>query len=143
MSVTIKTADEIAKMRTAGRLAAEVLEMIEPHVVAGVTTDELDSLLSHVAPRLGRFPDCTGTDLAAGIGQIYPSVFLYVYDPSSSSLLIATSLTGRLRYRETTTVSGSYAFETAGDDRVNLYLLTQEPDGGWPEEAFHRLSAAF
>ena len=44
MSVTIKTADEIAKMRTAGRLAAEVLEMIEPHVVAGVTTDELDRI---------------------------------------------------------------------------------------------------
>ncbi|HEY0721042.1 MAG TPA: type I methionyl aminopeptidase [Gammaproteobacteria bacterium] len=44
MSVTIKTADEIAKMRVAGRLAAEVLEMIAPHVKAGVTTDELDRL---------------------------------------------------------------------------------------------------
>ena len=42
MSVTIKTADEIAKMRVAGRLAAEVLEMIEEHVVPGVTTEELD-----------------------------------------------------------------------------------------------------
>lgn len=42
MSVTIKTADEIAKMRVAGRLAAEVLEMIEEHVVPGITTDELD-----------------------------------------------------------------------------------------------------
>ncbi|MCB1760114.1 MAG: type I methionyl aminopeptidase [Gammaproteobacteria bacterium] len=44
MSVTIKTTDEIEKMRTAGRLAAEVLEMIEPHVVPGVTTDELDRI---------------------------------------------------------------------------------------------------
>jgi len=44
MSITIKTPDEIEKMRVAGRLAAEVLEMIEPHVKAGITTDELDTL---------------------------------------------------------------------------------------------------
>jgi methionyl aminopeptidase len=44
MSVTIKTAEEIEKMRVAGRLAAEVLEMIEPHVKPGITTDELDRL---------------------------------------------------------------------------------------------------
>lgn len=44
MAVSIKTSDEIQKMRVAGRLAAEVLEMIEPHVVAGVTTDELNTL---------------------------------------------------------------------------------------------------
>lgn len=31
-------------MRVAGRLAAEVLEMIEPHVKAGVTTEELDQI---------------------------------------------------------------------------------------------------
>ena len=31
-------------MRVAGRLAAEVLEMIGPHVTAGVTTDELDAI---------------------------------------------------------------------------------------------------
>ncbi|MBX3698437.1 MAG: type I methionyl aminopeptidase [Dokdonella sp.] len=42
MSVTIKTPDEIEKMRVAGRLAAEVLEMIAPHVKPGVTTEELD-----------------------------------------------------------------------------------------------------
>ena len=30
--------------RNAGRLAAAVLDMITPHVVAGVTTDELDRL---------------------------------------------------------------------------------------------------
>lgn len=44
MSIKIKTAAEIEKMRIAGRLAAEVLEMIAPHVVPGVTTDELDRL---------------------------------------------------------------------------------------------------
>lgn len=44
MTITFKTADEISKMRIAGKLAADVLEMIEPHVVPGVTTDELDKL---------------------------------------------------------------------------------------------------
>jgi len=44
MSVSIKTPEEIEKMRVAGRLAAEVLEMIEPHVVPGVTTDELNQI---------------------------------------------------------------------------------------------------
>ena len=44
MAVTIKTAEEIEKMRVAGRLAAEVLEMIGPHVQQGVTTDELDRI---------------------------------------------------------------------------------------------------
>ena len=44
MSITIKTADEIDKMRIAGRLAAEVLEMVAPHVRPGVTTDELDQI---------------------------------------------------------------------------------------------------
>jgi len=44
MSVTIKTPEEIEKMRVAGRLAAEVLEMIEPHVKPGVSTEELDRI---------------------------------------------------------------------------------------------------
>ena len=44
MTVSIKTPDDIAKMRIAGRLAAQVLEMIEEHVKVGVTTDELNTL---------------------------------------------------------------------------------------------------
>lgn len=44
MTVTIKTKEEIEKMRIAGRLAAELLEMIEPHVKIGVTTGELDQI---------------------------------------------------------------------------------------------------
>ena len=44
MTVSIKTPDDIAKMRIAGRLAAEVLEMIEEHVQVGVTTDELNTI---------------------------------------------------------------------------------------------------
>jgi len=44
MAVIIKTPHEIEKMRVAGRLAAEVLEMIGEHVTAGVSTDELDRI---------------------------------------------------------------------------------------------------
>jgi methionyl aminopeptidase len=44
MSIIIKTESEIEKMRIAGRLAAEVLEMIAPYVVPGVTTDQLDKI---------------------------------------------------------------------------------------------------
>jgi methionyl aminopeptidase len=44
MSISIKTPDEIEKMRVAGRLAAEVLDMIAPYVIPGVTTDELDRI---------------------------------------------------------------------------------------------------
>lgn len=44
MSVTIKSPEEIEKMRVAGRLAADVLDMITPHVQAGITTDELDRI---------------------------------------------------------------------------------------------------
>ena len=44
MTVSIKTPDDIAKMRIAGRLAAQVLEMIEEHVKVGVTTDELNTI---------------------------------------------------------------------------------------------------
>ncbi|WP_268808414.1 type I methionyl aminopeptidase [Oceanospirillum multiglobuliferum] len=44
MTVIIKTPEEIEKMRVAGRLAAEVLDMIAPHVKAGVSTGELDRI---------------------------------------------------------------------------------------------------
>jgi methionyl aminopeptidase len=44
VQIVIKTEEEIQKMRVAGRLAAEVLDMIEPYVVAGVTTNELDKI---------------------------------------------------------------------------------------------------
>jgi methionyl aminopeptidase len=44
MTASIKNAEEIEKMRVAGQLAAEVLEMIEAHVRPGVSTDELDQL---------------------------------------------------------------------------------------------------
>lgn len=44
MSVSIKTAEEVEKMRLAGRLASQVLEMIGEYVKPGVTTEELDQI---------------------------------------------------------------------------------------------------
>ena len=44
MTVTIKTAEEQDKMRIAGRLASEVLDMIADYVKSGISTDELNRI---------------------------------------------------------------------------------------------------
>ena len=44
MTITIKSAADVEGMRIAGRLASEVLDMLTPHVNAGITTDALDKL---------------------------------------------------------------------------------------------------
>lgn len=44
MAILIKNSQEIEKMRVAGKLAGEVLQMIKPHIQAGVTTNELDQI---------------------------------------------------------------------------------------------------
>lgn len=43
-SISIKSPEEIEKMRIAGRLASEVLDHIQPFVIPGVTTGELDKI---------------------------------------------------------------------------------------------------
>ena len=57
MTVSLKTPQEVEKMRVAGKLASEVLDYITPFVKPGVTTDELDKLchdymvnVQHVIP---------------------------------------------------------------------------------------------
>jgi methionyl aminopeptidase len=52
MTITIKDQQEIEKMRVAGKLAADVLEMIEPHVKAGVTTNELNTLCAEYTEKV-------------------------------------------------------------------------------------------
>ena len=44
MAITLKTPQDIEQMRIAGRLAADVLQMIAPYVKPGVTTEALDKL---------------------------------------------------------------------------------------------------
>ncbi len=57
MGAIIKTREEIEKMRAAGKLAAAVLEMIGPHVQAGVTTEELDQIChDYIVDKQGAVP---------------------------------------------------------------------------------------
>ena len=61
MTVTLKTAEDIAGMRVAGKLAADVLEMIAEHVKPGVTTEELDRIChDHIVNVQGAIPANVG-----------------------------------------------------------------------------------
>ncbi len=53
MSIVIKNADEIVKMRAAGKLAAQVLEMVAPFVKAGVSTNELNDICAKYTEEQG------------------------------------------------------------------------------------------
>ncbi|MDR2872688.1 MAG: type I methionyl aminopeptidase, partial [Xanthomonadaceae bacterium] len=44
MTLHLKTAEELERMRIAGHMAAEVLEVVAPYVKPGVTTAELDRI---------------------------------------------------------------------------------------------------
>ena len=55
--ITIKTPEEQDKMRVAGRLAAQVLDMITPHVQPGIATYELNRLChEYIVGELGSIP---------------------------------------------------------------------------------------
>lgn len=60
MSVTIKTPEEIQKMRVAGRMAAKVLEQIGEHVQPGVSTAELDHICNEMILAQGAVSACIG-----------------------------------------------------------------------------------
>lgn len=61
MSVSIKSPDEIEKMRVAGRLAAEVLEMITPHIQPGISTAEIDRIChDYMVNEQDAIPACLG-----------------------------------------------------------------------------------
>jgi methionyl aminopeptidase len=44
MSITFKSAADIAAMRIAGRLGSEVLDMLTPHIAPGITTRDIERL---------------------------------------------------------------------------------------------------
>jgi methionyl aminopeptidase len=61
MTVKLRTAEQIRKMRVAGRLAAEVLELIGDYVVPGVSTEELDRIChDHIVNKQKAIPACLG-----------------------------------------------------------------------------------
>ncbi|UNU73968.1 type I methionyl aminopeptidase [Moraxella nasovis] len=60
-NIPILTADEIQKMQTAGRLAADVLKMLDNHVKAGVSTGKLDDLAhDYIVNTQHAIPACLG-----------------------------------------------------------------------------------
>jgi len=58
--IKIHTAEDFEGMRRAGRLAAECLDMLTPHVVPGVVTDRLDALAREFILDHGAIPACLG-----------------------------------------------------------------------------------
>ena len=61
MAISLKSKDEIKKMRVAGRMAAEVLELIGDHVVPGVSTETLDQIChNHIVKVQKAIPACLG-----------------------------------------------------------------------------------
>ena len=57
MKISIKSLDDIQKMKVAGKLAAQVLDMITPYVKPGVSTGELDRLCyEHIVNVQGAVP---------------------------------------------------------------------------------------
>lgn len=56
----VRTADEIARMRKAGALAAQVLYQTASHIRPGVTTDELDRICHQLICDAGAYPSTVG-----------------------------------------------------------------------------------
>jgi methionyl aminopeptidase len=56
MAITLKTAQQVALLRDAGRIVAETYEELRPHVVPGVTTAELDRIAEAAIRSRGALP---------------------------------------------------------------------------------------
>jgi methionyl aminopeptidase len=68
MSIELKSREQIASMRDAGRLVAEVYEVLRPHVVPGVTTLDLDRMAEEYIRKHGAIPVYKGYVPAGGRG---------------------------------------------------------------------------
>ena len=61
MKISIKSPEQIARMREAGRLASEVLDVIGEYVKPGISTDELDRIChEHIVKRQKAIPANVG-----------------------------------------------------------------------------------
>jgi methionyl aminopeptidase len=67
MTIQLRTRQQIAKMREAGRLVAQAFEHLRPHVRPGVTTRELDRMAEQFIRKHGATPAYKGYR-----GQIMP-----------------------------------------------------------------------
>jgi len=60
MSIVIKSEQEVATMRQAGRIVATILEMLKLHMRPGMKTEELDVITAREVERLGAKPSFKG-----------------------------------------------------------------------------------
>lgn len=58
--IKIHGAEGFAGMRAAGRLAAQILDALVPHVVPGITTDEIDAIVHKMTLDAGGIPATLG-----------------------------------------------------------------------------------
>jgi methionyl aminopeptidase len=72
--VQIKTPDQVAKMRVAGRLVGETLELLRAHAKAGISTGELDALAEEHIRGAGGVPSFKGYSHPPFPGTICASV---------------------------------------------------------------------
>ncbi len=68
MTISLKSPPEIAQLREAGRLVAEVYEILREQVVPGVTTSDLDRVAEEFIRRKGAVPIYKGYVPAGGRG---------------------------------------------------------------------------
>jgi len=68
MAIELKSPEQVAIMREAGRIVAEVYEVLRPHVVAGVTTLDLDRMAEEYIRKRGAIPLYKGYVPSGGQG---------------------------------------------------------------------------
>jgi len=81
MAISIKSADQIEKMRTAGKLASSVLEMIGDHVKTGITTEKLDQIChDFIVNDLDSFPAPLLTTMAFQSRYVHLLIMLFAME---------------------------------------------------------------
>jgi methionyl aminopeptidase len=68
MSIELKSPEQVAILREAGRIVAEVYEVLRPHVAPGVTTLDLDRMAEEYIRKRGAIPVYKGYVPAGGHG---------------------------------------------------------------------------
>jgi methionyl aminopeptidase len=68
MAIELKSPEQVAIMREAGRMVAEVFELLRPHVVPGVTTLDLDRMAEEYIRKHGAIPLYKGYVPSGGHG---------------------------------------------------------------------------
>ncbi|HPW67457.1 MAG TPA: type I methionyl aminopeptidase [Salinivirgaceae bacterium] len=129
MSIIIKTPEQIEGIRKSSRLAANVLKYIEPHVVAGVSTEYLDNLILRyiedndaTSATLGYngFPKASCISLNEVVCHGIPSESVILKDGDIVNIDVTTILNGY--YGDTSTM---FLIGNVSDDAMKLVEATK------------------